>query len=704
VRGDIVSFIVELKERKVFRAAAVYLLTAWIAIQAASIALPAFNAPAWTLRVVILLFALGLPVVLLLAWALELTPQGVKFDTHKAGSRRMLTATGALAILALAWYFVGQPALRARAVAVQDRSIAVLPFVNISGDPANDYFSDGLAETTLDMLAQVQHLKVIARTSSFAFKGKPVDARQIGKALGTAHLLEGSVQQAGDTVRITVQLIRVADGSNLWSRHFDRQLTDVFKIQDEIAVAVVQALQVALPQPEQQRLLQKRTDNVAAYQEYLKGIALLPGRKVPDMRAAAQHFERAIQLDPDYARAYIGAFNTYTILDFYAAITGDERQRSERYLQRALALAPQLGEVHIALAEQLEDAGNLPAAEREYQRGLALAPGYTPGYQYYSAFLALEYGRFDEALAQLQKAIELDPLSPSLRNMHLFTLGQTGRLDEALKLSNEMIADYPDIARAYDVRGLLHMQRGDLVAALRDFRRQDTLDPASGNRAHRCNLLIDMGALVDARTCLAILAQRAPVSKEVLRAEARLALTMGDTAGALALIPPGWLPSDMNRLNQARVLLASGRPAETLALYRKRMPEMFAQPVPRFYSGQAVHAIQIGAALLQTGATSQGRALLSAALATIAQHPYLESGTGRGWWEVVAYAQLGDLDRAFAALQNGVNNGYVLGIADLDADPLLVKLRADPRYATILAPARAMAAAQMEAARAAGVL
>ena len=166
------SFVAELKQRKVFRVAMVYLVVAWIAIQATSIALPAFDAPAWVLRVLILLFALGFPLALLLTWALDLTPEGIKLATGKVGNKRMAAIAAGLIALALAWYFVGQPTLRSRdVVRMQDRSIAVMPFVNMSGDPANDYFSDGLAETTLDMLAQVQNLKVIARTSSFAFKG-----------------------------------------------------------------------------------------------------------------------------------------------------------------------------------------------------------------------------------------------------------------------------------------------------------------------------------------------------------------------------------------------------------------------------------------------------------------------------------------------------------------------------------------------------
>jgi tetratricopeptide (TPR) repeat protein len=353
---------------------------------------------------------------------------------------------------------------------------------------------------------------------------------------------------------------------------------------------------------------------------------------------------------------------------------------------------------------QRENAGDLDAAEREFLRGLALAPGDANGRLWYAAFLSIEYGRFDEALSQLRQGVEIDPLSPALRDIHVLTIGMSGRVDEALALSDQFIAEHADIARAYDVRGLLHVQRGDLVAALRDLRKQDTLDPASGFRVDRCNLLIDMGALHEAGICLALLAQRAPVPPEVLRAQARLAMLRGDFTAALALIPSDsarWFPA---KLSRGRILLARGQAADALLLYRQRMPALFAQPVRRLYPAQAADAIQVGAALIRSGASAQGRALLIGAIPAVASRPYASAIAPRGWWDVVAHAQLNEPEQAFVALQAGVSAGYFLGLADIDSDPLLAKLRADPRYATILAPARAKAEAQIEAARVAGVL
>ena len=694
------SFIAELKQRRVFRVATVYLVAAWVAVQAASIALPAFDAPVWMLRVVILLFALGFPLALLLAWAVDVTPEGVRLATGKAGNKRMALIAVAFAALALAWYFIGQPALRQGSRATPERSIAVLPFVNMSGDPSNDYFSDGLAETTLDMLAQVKDLKVIARTSSFAFKGRATDMREIGRALGAAHLLEGSVQQAGDTVRITVQLIRAKDGSHLWSRHFDRRISDVFQIQDEIATSVVQALHVVLPEPEQRRIGRAPTDNVPAYQEYLKGIALLPERKVPEMRRALAHFERAVELDPGYARAHVAAADAMHLLDQYGRITGAERDRLDWHLDRALALAPDLGEAHVSRATILESNSDLAAAEREYKLGLQLAPGYASGYQWYGEFLANNFGRYGEALPLLAQAVQLDPLSPVIRDVQIFNIGESGRIDEALAMSNALIARYPQVARLYSTRANWHAQKGDLVSALRDFDRMAELDPsATGFRAIRCMLLLDVAAVAEARRCFAPLADRSSANPYIQTVTARLTLIDGDTA-ALADFLREPRPFDFTR---ARLLVASGRPAEALALYRRTMPALLAVS-PTVYPAQAMDAIAAGVALEQTGATGRGTTLLRAALPALAERPRTSAVAGRGWLDALALDHLGQRDEAFAALRAAVDEGYSLGLADLDADPLAAGLRSDPRYARILAPARARAAAEVEAARAAGLL
>jgi TolB-like protein/Tfp pilus assembly protein PilF len=704
------SFIAELKQRKVFRVATVYLVVAWVAIQAASIALPAFDAPAWVMRVVILLFALGFPVALMLAWALEWTSEGVKLDAGGAGSKYMVIVTAGLLLLAIAWYFLGQPGMRridharttTAAPAVAERSIAVLPFLNLSGDPKNEYFSDGLAETTLDMLAQVPDLKVIARTSSFAFKGKSQDMRKIGAALGAANLLEGSVQQAGDTLRITVQLIKAADGTHLWSHHYDRPMVDLFKIQDEIADQVVQELKIALPASQQQRLTQKRTENIEAYQEYLKGMALLPERKVADLHEAASHFERSITLDPGYARAYASASDAYNLLESYGGtLTSIERSRMTAYIDRALALAPDLGEAHLTRANSLQDKGDLPGAEREYRMGIALAPNNSNGYQWYAQLLGAGYGRLREGLAMAQRAAVLDPLSPTAQSDLIFAAAANGLFAQAERLLVKLHADHPNYASGYQTEAVVASWQGDLVRALRAMREQAKLDPGAFNLAgSRCGILQRFGALQEARNCLDLLAINAPDSPAIQTDRATLSALVGDWTGAQAQLSAVSVPAPEAK---AALLRGAGRDAEALAIYRQIDPDLFREPASAIYPGRVAAATNIGIALLRTGARAQGESLLRSVLQARIDRRVMDLYLQQ-WSDVVIHAALGEHEQAITALKLGIAEGYFLDIAYLDVDPLLAELRSDPRYQQILAPARAKAAAQVEAARKAGLL
>lgn len=702
------SFVEELRQRKVFRVAVAYLVVAWVAIQAASIALPTFDAPLWVLRVVILLFALGFPLALLLTWAVDLGPEGVRFSPGGAGSKRMLAMTAALLLLAIGWFHFGQPALRRADLpgpvtpAATERSIAVLPFVNMSGDPKNEYFSDGLAETTLDMLAQVPDLKVIARTSSFAFKGKPQDMRTIGTALGAANLLEGSVQQAGDTVRITVQLIKASDGSHLWSHHYDRPLVDVFKIQDEIASQVVQALAIALPARAQQHLTQKRTESVEAYQEYLKGLALLPDRKVADLHEAAMHFERSIALDPGYARAYASASDAYSMLDIYGGtLTSIERSRMTAYIDRALALAPDLAEAHLTRANSLQDKGDLPAAEREYRLGIALAPNNSNGYQWYAQLLGAGYGRVREALVMAQRAAALDPLSPTVQNDLIFAAAANGLFAQANRLLVKLHVDHPAFAAGYAAEAVVASWQGDLVRALRAMREQAKLDPGALNLAgSRCGILQRFGALHEARHCLDVLAINAPDSPGIQTDRATLTALVGDWTGAQAQLSAVSVPAPEAK---AALLRGAGRDAEALAIYRRIDPDLFREPASPIYPGRMAAATNIGIALLRTGAQAQGESLLRAVLQARIDRRLMDLYL-QHWSDVVIHVALGEHEQAITALKQGVADGYFLDLASLDSDPLLAEFRRDPRYQQILAPARAKAAAQVAAARAANLL
>ena len=303
----------ELKRRKVFKVGAAYLVVAWLAVQAASIGFPAFDAPPWALRIFILIALLGFPIAVVMAWVFDITPEGVRLDTDTSGSKRLFAAAALLIVLALGWYFYGQPSFRKGDVAtpvIADRnSIAVLPFANMSGKSDQDYFSDGMTEELLNVLAKVPQLKVVARTSVFQFKGKGGDIREIGRKLGVTNIVEGSVRRDGEDVRITAQLVRVADGFHIWSETYDRKLERVFALQEEIARRIGDALKLSLGVSAP--VAPRAPIDPEAYDEYLKGRALL--RERTDLPSAIAHLKAAVAKAPEFAAAWSSLSLTYEV-------------------------------------------------------------------------------------------------------------------------------------------------------------------------------------------------------------------------------------------------------------------------------------------------------------------------------------------------------------------------------------------------------
>jgi TolB-like protein/Tfp pilus assembly protein PilF len=646
-------------------------------------------------------------------------PAAPRAATAKARTSRRILVGSALVLLLplLAWYAWREsshrpavpPPVAAQAKAapmsgasVPARSIAVLPFVNMSRDPANDYFSDGLAETALDMLSQVHDLKVIARTSSFAFKGQSLDVRQIGNKLDAAHLLEGSVQQDGKTVRITAQLVRTRDGVQLWSHRYDRQLTDVFKIQDEIATEVVKALQLALSASEAVRVTGTRTSDVGAYTEYLRGMALLPERRVPDLREALLHFQRAMELDPKYAHAYAQAGVTLFLLASHAgANSAQDKALRDQYVAKALALDPGLGEAYAARAALCHLGGDLACAEENYKRAIELAPNYASGWEWYGDLASVQPGKAELARRLRARAVQLDPLSPEVRISYASSLAEAGDRAGAMRQIESALRDNPRSALAHAERARLFKLDGDMAGALREYAATIAVDPeATGARAMRCNVMVSFGAFGEAKACFD--ADRA-LRQAIFASGSRLPLAMatGDFEQALRVAKSLQSPDPWATV---RPLLALGRAREALALLQKLDPGMFMQPEPHLGSSYPEDGILAGRALLGVGAQAQGSDLLRRTLAANASRPILREVTGRGWTEVEGWALLGEPAKACAAVREAVAAGLFINLGQFDVNPEFGELRKDPCLREALAPARAKAAAQVAAARAAGLL
>lgn len=444
------SFLVELRKRKVVQVAAGYLAVAWLLVEVTSTILPAFDLPVWALRFVVLLFALGFPIAVLMAWALQLTPEGVKLDISTSGGKRMLAIALALAVVALGWFFRDQvrptpatpPSPAADEVAVQaradDRSIAVLPLVNASNDPDQQFFSDGLSENLIDSLSRFDGVKVIGRISAFQFRDSKDDSATIGRKLGVAYLLNGSVQRAGGAVRISASLTKAEDGSTLWAQHYDRPYENLFSLQDEIAQAVADALRVKLLSPAAAAKLGDRppNGNLDAYNAYLRGLKHWYDEDFPK---AAEYMDKAVQLEPGYAMAWAQLSGSWSTAAAFAylykvppALIDDYMRKSRLAADKALQLAPGLGPAHAARAYLHFYNFDYRGASVECRRAVQLAPedatvlngcGYTLG----------GIGQLHEAIRLRERLLSIEPLYTVNYSEYAKLLMTTGRLDESDK-------------------------------------------------------------------------------------------------------------------------------------------------------------------------------------------------------------------------------------------------------------------------------
>ncbi|UCC83368.1 MAG: tetratricopeptide repeat protein, partial [Gemmatimonadota bacterium] len=478
----------ELRRRRVFRVAVVYAAVAFVIWQAADIGFPALSLPDWSLTLVVVLTLLGFPIALVLAWAFEITPEGVKrteplvegVARPEPGGRAM-AAAGVVAVFVLA--------IAAAWLAIRDsgsipsvgrRSIAVLPFVNNSPDPDDEYFSDGLTEELINALAQVEGLQVPGRTSAFAFKGQAIDPRIIGDSLGVETLLEGSVVKSGDRLRVMAQLINVADGYNLWSESYDRQLSDVFAIYDDLTRAIVGALRVELGAGEEARLVSGRTENLEAYEHYLRGRYFWNQRTEAGFRTAIGYFEEAVAEDRGYAPAYSGMADAYNLLGLYYMLPPREAiPKAREAALEALEIDHTLAEARTSLAflKSWYD-WDRSGAEAEFQRALELNPNYATAHQWYAIHL-YAVGRLDVALREARRAVELDPLSPAINTDLGRVLLYSRRYDEAIEQFRQTLELDPDFSYAVWELAHAYVHKGMYEDAFPEWEKLLTLCGAS---------------------------------------------------------------------------------------------------------------------------------------------------------------------------------------------------------------------------------
>lgn len=406
----------ELRRRRVIRVVVVYVIVGWVVIEVASTVLPPMGLPNWALKLVIVLVALGFPIAVAMAWLFDLGPHGVertRADPQAPATTHVPVAESAVAMPTVA----SSPAATVAAATIPQasaksdadrRTIAVLPFVNMSGDPDNEYFSDGISEEILNLLCKLPQLKVASRTSSFAFKGKETSIPAVATELNVGTVLEGSVRRAGNQVRITAQLIDATSDTHLWSETYDREMKDVFAIQDDIAHSIVKALQVKLTPMERRALQNVATSEPEAYDYYLRGRSYMYSMARRDYEHAINMYEQAIAVDSKYALAYAGMADAYSMLYRYAEASADNVARANRASEQALALDFDSAEAHASRGLALFISEQYPAAQKEFDAAIALNPNLFEPYYYHGLACSCE-GNYEKAIDLYLKAMQVNP-------------------------------------------------------------------------------------------------------------------------------------------------------------------------------------------------------------------------------------------------------------------------------------------------------
>src|SRR5437763_5480232 len=491
------EFFAELKRRNVYKVAVAYGVVAWLLIQIATQVFPFFEIPNWAVRLVVLLVVIGFPIALMIAWAFESTPEGIKrtavADAAREHSRGKawiyIVIVGAL--LSIGLFFLGRytagnatprydasPAQTEAATATPQKSIAVLPLLNESGDRSDEYFSDGLSEELIAALGQRSGLQVIGRSSSFRFKERKEEPKTIGEKLGVSTLLEGTVRKQDDRVRIVAELINAADGIELWTRTFDRELKDIFAVQEEIARAVAESLKVTLLGSQDRPAQRGAPSNVEAHNAYLQGHFHFQRRNLEDYRKAVGYFDQAIQLDPDYALACAERSEAWT---FIGDLTGQREpawSKARSDAERAVAIAPALAEARAALGwVRFFVDWKFTEGLSELKRAKEFSPS-NPTANDLLARVILYLGRLDEAERQARHAVELDPLSVIAQGNLARVLLFAGKLDEADAAARKAAELQPASASSHRWQVVAAVLRGDRETALGEAQ----LEPDEGYR------------------------------------------------------------------------------------------------------------------------------------------------------------------------------------------------------------------------------
>ncbi len=541
------NFFAELKRRNVYKVAVAYAVVGWVIAQIATQIFPFLEIPNWVVRLVIVLIAIGFPIALVIAWAFEATPEGIKrtddVDLNAAARAPKKHAWIYVVVIGAAFsiglFFVGRYSVRNTASAagteLSAKSIAVLPFDNLSRDPDNAFFAEGVQDEILTRLAKVADLKVIARTSTQRFKSSPENLPDVAKQLGVANFLEGSVQKVNDQVRVNVQLINALTNAHLWAEIYDRKLTDIFAVESDIAKTIADTLQAKLTGSEKQMIAAQPTTDTTAYELYLKGRALWQRRSGDNIPKAIAFYEQAIQHDPNYALAYAALASAHALLPYYTgARQHDAFAKAKEAAQRALQIDPNLPEAHTALGKIRNFADiDMQGSIREFERAIELNPNDATAHHWLGSGPLVSLARFEEAIAHCKRSVDLDPLSPVMMVDYGSIFFYATRYDESISVLRKAVEMDTSFGYAHQTLATAYQAKGDLRNAIAEFEKAKQVDDAPVILAEWAAAKALAGDKQTARNTLAKLDVIVQQREVVAYARAVLHLSLGDKNEAM---------------------------------------------------------------------------------------------------------------------------------------------------------------------------
>lgn len=549
------SLFAELKRRNVFRVTAAYVVIAWLLLQVGDVVFEALEVDASANRMLMAFVLLGLIPTVLFAWAFEMTPDGIKHDRdvepnefqdrQKAKKLDYVTMFVLVLVgLMSLWQHwrdddesidVTNQSLAGEVTQplppIDDQSIAILPFTNIAQSADNEPFTVGLHDDLITYLSKISDLKVISRTSVLKYKDNLKSIRKVAEELGVAHVLEGGVQRAGQSIRFNVQLINAATDEPVWSETYNRELTasNIFQIQSEISESIVLALEAELTDAEVISLQKQQTTNIDAYNAYLAGRQRMLERSSESLREALSLFEKATELDPQYALAYVGQADVWSLLNEYAGVSREDMfANGEAQLELALSLDPSSAEAVTSKANYLREKNQFEAAMNLFERAITINPGYATAYHWYG-LLADSMGDENKSLMLYRKAAESDPLSPVIQSNIGFKLLEAGKKEQAMQQFDRIIEFDPDFSGGPSGKAVVYAQQGRLDLAIVWQHKAVELDPGNwGRRLHLANYYIDIGLIEQAKEQVEIIASTAPDFQGLVFTQANIDMYQSD--------------------------------------------------------------------------------------------------------------------------------------------------------------------------------